>query len=634
MAEIHSILKQYWGYDSFRPLQEDIINAILEGNDSLALMPTGGGKSLCYQVPAMAKDGLCLVVSPLIALMKDQVENLRRKGITAFAVYSGMSRKEVINTFKVASESNCKFLYVSPERLESALFKEYLPGLDVNLIAVDEAHCISQWGYDFRPPYLRIAALREELPHVTMLALTASATPEVQKDICEKLEFQNHQIFRQSFERANLSYSVFKVDSKINKIIEVLRKVNGTSIVYCKSRKRTKELSELLQLQQISSDYYHAGLAQEERSKRQEAWINNKTRVIVCTNAFGMGIDKPDVRTVIHADVPDCLENYYQEAGRGGRDGKTAYAVLLYDDRDIHELEKLADLRFPSLKDIRDVYQSIANYLQIPVGSGEGEYYDFDISDFLKKFKLVGHTTLYSLKSLEQENLLTFNEQVFNPSTVVFTTDKNQLRNIENENVKLDNTIKTLLRAYEGIFDQPTSISEKMMAGLLKTDYEEVKKQLQLLHKMGIIEYQPQKDTPQLFLSINRIKAEDVRIDMAAYINRKEQFQRRMKQMLEFVDESTACRSQVIGFYFGDEKIKACGICDNCLRQKASVLSKEEFETLHLRIINLIKLEPLHTKDLLLKLDGVKKEKAWKVIEFLQAENKISVNKTGLVSLN
>ncbi|MBP6478919.1 MAG: ATP-dependent DNA helicase RecQ, partial [Chitinophagaceae bacterium] len=304
MAEIHSILKQYWGYDSFRPLQEDIINAILEGNDSLALMPTGGGKSLCYQVPAMAKDGLCLVVSPLIALMKDQVENLRRKGITAFAVYSGMSRKEVINTFKVASESNCKFLYVSPERLESTLFKEYLPGLGVNLIAVDEAHCISQWGYDFRPPYLRIAALREELPHVTMLALTASATPEVQKDICEKLEFQNHQIFRQSFERANLSYSVFKVDSKINKIIEVLRKVNGTSIVYCKSRKRTKELSELLQLQQISSDYYHAGLAQEERSKRQEAWINNKTRVIVCTNAFGMGIDKPDVRTVIHADVP------------------------------------------------------------------------------------------------------------------------------------------------------------------------------------------------------------------------------------------------------------------------------------------------------------------------------------------
>jgi ATP-dependent DNA helicase RecQ len=340
LKSIHQILKQYWGYDNFRPLQEDVITAVLEGKDVLALMPTGGGKSLCYQVPAMAIDGLCLVISPLIALMKDQVEGLRRKSITAFAIYSGMSRKEVINTFKVATESNCKFLYVSPERLETNLFKEYLPGLGINLIAVDEAHCISQWGYDFRPPYLRIAALRDELPNVPILALTASATPDVQKDIVEKLrppqtppfeglknpkeqnDFIGWKVFRQSFERANLSYSNFKVDSKINKIIEILKKVKGSSIVYCKSRKRTKEISELLRLQNISADFYHAGLLQEERSKKQEAWINNKTRVIVCTNAFGMGIDKPDVRTVIHADVPDCLENYYQEAGRAGRDGK------------------------------------------------------------------------------------------------------------------------------------------------------------------------------------------------------------------------------------------------------------------------------------------------------------------------
>ncbi|HQX72753.1 MAG TPA: ATP-dependent DNA helicase RecQ, partial [Chitinophagaceae bacterium] len=438
MADIHSILKRYWGFDSFRPLQEDIINAVLKGRDTLALMPTGGGKSLCYQVPAMAREGLCLVISPLIALMKDQVENLRRKGITAFAIYSGMSRKEVINTFKVASDSNCKFLYVSPERLETSLFKEYLPGLGINLVAVDEAHCISQWGYDFRPPYLRIAALREELPGIPVLALTASATPAVQHDICEKLEFRNDEIFRQSFERSNLSYSAFKVDSKINKIIEIVRKVPGSSIVYCKSRKRTKEISELLQLQKISADFYHAGLVQEERNKKQEAWISNKTRVIVCTNAFGMGIDKPDVRTVVHADVPDCLENYYQEAGRAGRDGKTSYAVLLYDERDLHELQEMAALRFPSLEDIRNIYQSVANYLQIPTGTGEGQYYDFDISDFLKKFNCTSHTTLYSLKALEQEDWISFNEQVFLPSSVVFTVNKDSLYEFERSNAGLD----------------------------------------------------------------------------------------------------------------------------------------------------------------------------------------------------
>jgi ATP-dependent DNA helicase RecQ len=665
MQNIHSILKQYWGFDSFRPLQEEIINSVLDDKDTLALMPTGGGKSLCYQIPAMAKDGMCLVISPLIALMKDQVENLRKKSITAFAIYSGMSRKEVINTFKVASESNCKFLYVSPERLETALFKEYLPGLAINLIAVDEAHCISQWGYDFRPPYLRIAALREELPDVPILALTASATFEVQKDICEKLRppqpppnyvpslrkareprkeglsktpltedaFKDWKVFRQSFERANLSYSVFKVDSKINKIIEVLRKVNGSAIIYCKSRKRTKEISELLHLQNISTEYYHAGLVQEERNKKQEAWINNKTRVIVCTNAFGMGIDKPDVRVVIHADVPDCLENYYQEAGRGGRDGKISYAVLLYDEREIKELEGQAALRYPALDDIRNVYQAVANYLQIPTGSGEGQYYDFDISDFLRKFKLNSHTALYSLKALEQDGWLAFNEQVFLPSSVGFNTNKDYLYAFEKEHPQLEPVIKTLLRAYEGIFDQPVSISEKMMAGLIKKDAEEIKKQLTQLHQAGIINYQQQKDTPQLFLLRNRIKAEDIVINMVAYEKRKELFQKRMKKMVSYVKEEAECRSRIIGSYFGDNNIRPCGICDNCLRQKAETLSKEEFETLQHRIINIVKYESLHTKDLLLKLNGVKKEKAWKVLEFLQAENEIELDKTGWVRL-
>jgi len=630
---IHDILNQYWGFDSFRPLQEDIINSVLSGKDTLALMPTGGGKSLCYQVPAMATDGLCLVISPLIALMKDQVENLRRKGITAFAIYSGMSRKEVINCFKVASESNCRFLYVSPERLETSLFKEYLPGLAISLIAVDEAHCISQWGYDFRPPYLRIAALREELPDVPVLALTASATPDVQNDICDKLNFKDSKIFRQSFERPNLSYSTFKVDSKINKIHEILRKVPGSAIIYCKSRKRTKEISELLSLQNISSNYYHAGLVQEERNKKQEDWIHNRTRIIVSTNAFGMGIDKPDVRVVIHADAPDCLENYYQEAGRAGRDGKTAYAVLLYDDRDLFELEEMAAIRFPSLEEIRNVYQAVANYLQIPTGSGEGRYYDFDITDFIKKFKLTSHTTLYSLKALEQEGWLSFNEQVFLPSRVMFTTNKDHLYEFETSYPQLEPCIKSLLRAYEGIFDQSTSISERVLAGMMKSEPEEVKKLLFELHRFGIIEYNPQKDTPQIMLLHNRIKAEDISINMAAYNKRKDQFRARIKQLTEFIREEAECRSRIIGSYFGDNKIRACGICDNCLRQKAVTLSKEEFETLQHRIINMIKYESLHTKDLLLKLTGIKKEKAWKVLEFLQAEKEIELDKNGFVKL-
>ncbi len=651
---IHGILKQYWGFETFRPLQQEVITSILDGKDTLALMPTGGGKSLCYQVPAMATEGMCLVISPLIALMKDQVENLRKKSITAFAIYSGMSRKDVINTFKVASESNCKFLYVSPERLETNLFKEYLPGLHISLIAVDEAHCISQWGYDFRPPYLRIAALREELPGIPVLALTASATPDVLNDICEKLtshpqplstgwrgeqtpqskdSFNGFTVFRQSFERPNLSYSTFNVDSKINKIIEIVKKVPGTSIIYCKSRKRTKEISELLQLQNISSNFYHAGLIPEERSKRQEEWINNKTRVIACTNAFGMGIDKPDVRTVIHADVPDCLENYYQEAGRAGRDGKTSYAVLLYDERDLHELEEMGLLRFPSQDDIRNIYQSVANYLQIPTGAGEEQYYDFDISDFLKKFNLTSHKALYSLKALEQEGWLAFNEQVFLPSFVMFIVNKKSLYEFEVSHPQLEPCIKTLLRAYEGIFDQKTSISEKVMAGLMKKDMEEVKQHLQQLQQAGLIEYQPQKDTPQLYLLRNRIKTEEININMVAYNKRKEQFHRKMKQMVSYIKEDAQCRSRIIGSYFGDDNIRPCGICDNCLKQKAASLTKEEFEILHHRIINIVKYESLHSKDLLLKLNGIKKEKAWKVIEFLQAENKIEMDSKGWVRL-
>jgi ATP-dependent DNA helicase RecQ len=650
---IHQVLKQYWGYDSFRPLQEEIINSVLDGKDTLALMPTGGGKSLCYQIPGLVKQGLCLVISPLIALMKDQVENLRKKNITAYAIFSGMSRKEVINVLKVAAQSNCKFLYVSPERLETSLFKEYLPALDINLIAVDEAHCISQWGYDFRPPYLRIAVLREEVPNIPVLALTASATLEVQNDICGKLappltplpprtahsfsggarRGEHWKIFRQSFERANLSYSVFKVDSRINKIIEILKNVPGCGIVYCNSRRRTKEIADLIKMHGISADHYHAGLTQEERNSKQEQWIQNKTRVIVCTNAFGMGIDKPDVRVVVHADIPDCLENYYQEAGRAGRDGKKAYAVLLYSDKDPKELEESIQVRYPSLNDILDVYQSISNYLQIPSGTGEGQYYDFDIIDFIKKFKLNSQTVFYSLKILEQDEWLSFNEQVFLPSTVRFTTNKEYLYQFEKDHSFLEPLIKALLRAYEGVFEYPASISENTIAFLLKKEKTEVKNQLIQLHRYNLIEYIPQKDSSQLLLLRTRIKAEDLSIDMQAFNKRKERFAGRVRSMIQYVHETTECRSKRIGSYFGDHELDDCGICDNCLRQRSIHLSKEEFDSINNRIVNSMKDQSIHTKELLQQLKGIKKEKAWKVLHHLHAENKIELDKAGWVRL-
>ena len=612
-------------------MQENIIQSVLNGNDTLAVLPTGGGKSICFQVPALMQGKLCLVISPLIALMKDQVENLRKKGITAFALYAGMSRREVINTLKVATESNCRFLYVSPERLETSLFQEYLPGMDISLIAVDEAHCISQWGYDFRPPYLRIAALREQLPGVPIMALTASATPEVQLDICQKLSFSKEQIFKHSFERKNLSYSVFQPDSKINRLLEIINKVKGSTIVYCKSRKRTQEICRLLEMQGITADFYHAGLSLEERNKKQEDWITNKVRVIACTNAFGMGIDKPDVRLVIHADVPDCLENYYQEAGRAGRDGKKSYAVLLCSHHDLHDLENQSDARFPSLQDIRMVYQSLANYLQIPVLTGQGMYFDFDFPDFIKKFKINSFTALYAIKALEQDGWLTFNEQVFVQSTIIFTSSREQVNDFEILHPEIDPLIKTLLRTYEGIFDFPASISEKMLAGLIKKDLAVVKNELETLHKYGIIQYQPQKDKPQIFLLQPRIKVEDLTINMLEYKKRKEKYINRLNVIIQYVNDKTQCRSVIIGKYFGDDRIKDCGICNNCLDKKQTAINRPEFESIHQKIKLLLNKGPLHHKLFLGQLNDIKKEKAWEVINFLQAENKIEILPDGKI---
>ncbi len=632
-AKVHDLLRRYWGYGSFRPLQESIIESVLNGNDTLALLPTGGGKSLCYQLPAMAKEGLCLVISPLIALMKDQVENLRKKGITALSINAGMKRFEVINTLKLASGSNCKFLYVSPERLETALFKEYLPALNVNLIAVDEAHCISQWGYDFRPQYIRIANIREELKTVPVLALTASATPEVQHDIADKLLFKKEIIFRQSFERLNLSYSVFQVESKINKLVEILTNVPGSGIVYCRSRRATKEIAEQLQSYNIPADYYHAGLHAEERIIKQDNWIKNKVRVIVSTNAFGMGIDKPDVRTVVHMDPPDCLENYYQEAGRAGRDGKKSYAVLLYQPKELEDLNRQINLRFPSIDTIRKVYQSIANYLQLPVGNGEGNYFDFDPTDCIKKFNLPAQETMNALKVLEQESYLGYNEQVFLPAKAQFICNKETLYQFEKDNEVLEPTIKMLLRSYEGIFDRPVPIFEKQVAGWLKKEEETVKSELLYLAKYHIIEYEPQKDKPQLYFATPRVKAEDLSINLDNYHRRKKLYGQRVTDFIRYIQLSQQCRSHYIGAYFGDADMQNCGICDNCLRLKKSPLTEKEFSAIRLRIEQKLSTTAIDSKELVLSMKDVKKEKLWQVIEFLQSEKKIEINDTGQVKM-
>ncbi|MGB3616575.1 MAG: RecQ family ATP-dependent DNA helicase, partial [Catalinimonas sp.] len=497
--DLHHILKQYWGYDRFRPLQEEIIRSVLGGRDTLALLPTGGGKSVCFQVPALARDGLCLVVSPLIALMKDQVEQLRRRRVPAYALYSGIHPREIDVTLDNCVWGRAKFLYVSPERLQTDLLRERLKKMRVNLLAVDEAHCVSQWGYDFRPPYLEIGAFRDEfLADVPCVALTATATPAVRDDIADKLHLRDPAAFRKSFARANLSYSCFEEEDKRRRLLQILRNVPGTSVVYVRNRRRTREVAENLRQHQITADFYHAGLSVEERGRRQDAWLHNRTRVMVATNAFGMGIDKPDVRTVVHLDLPDSLEAYYQEAGRAGRDQKKAYAVALYDGQDLHELDRRAGQAYPAPEVLRRVYQALANYCKVAVGSSELASYELDLGAFQKAYQLPPVETYHALKRLEQEGLLQFNESFHQPSRLWLQVDNKSLYEFQVAHRHLDTVIKLLLRAYGGeLFGQFVNVDERQIAHHLRTEVPTVQKLLAGLQAQGVAVYEPRSDRPR-----------------------------------------------------------------------------------------------------------------------------------------
>jgi ATP-dependent DNA helicase RecQ len=564
MQQPGEILRQYWGYDTFRPLQKEVIDDLLNGKDVLAILATGGGKSLCYQIPALCLPGCCLVISPLIALMKEQTAGLLKRGIPAAAIYSGMPFKEVIGVLQKGINDHLKLLYVSPERIETDLFKEYLPGLGIQLIAVDEAHCISEWGHDFRPSYRRIVQLREELPTIPLLALTATATPEVQADIQTQLRLSAPSVYKGSLLRPQLSLSVRLEATKEQRLVAILKKVPGTAIVYCRSRKSTESMADFLKEQDISSTAYHGGMASGLRHEHQREWSTGSVRTMVCTNAFGMGIDKADVRLVLHYDLPDTLENYYQEAGRAGRDGAKAYAIALYDAPSIAYLERLPAQRFPDEQTIRDVYRDLVHFLQISSGSGDMEWYPFSLDTFVARFRHRAATTVYALKALEQEELLMYADQLHLAASVTFTISKQALIHFQAENPALDPLIDALLRHYPGILHYPSRISERHLAKLTRLEEPVIVLQLQQLDRSGILSYQAQVNSSQIRLLQPRVRMEDLRIDYRRLLIRKEAYVHKIDRMIHYLTQTTECRSQYINRYFGEQDTPICGICDVC----------------------------------------------------------------------
>ncbi len=629
---IHDILRQYWGYSTFRPLQEDIIRSVLEKHDTLALMPTGGGKSICFQVPALAQEGICIVVSPLIALMKDQVEQLKSRDIPAVAIYSGMTKREIDLHLDNCVYGNIKFLYVSPERLKTEILIERVKRMQVGLLAIDEAHCISQWGYDFRPAYLEIAQFREIIPDIPLIALTATATNRVKQDIQDRLNFQKGKVFQKSFARPNLSYSVFYEEDKEKKLLQILQNVKGTGIVYVRSRKRTQSIARYLYGQGISASFYHAGLSNEERSQRQEDWINGKIRVIAATNAFGMGIDKPDVRVVVHMDVPDNLEAYYQEAGRAGRDEQKAYAVLLYTQKDVDDLRRRLQQSYPSVEMLRRVYQCLANYFKVAVGSSQLTSYDFDIQDFVKTFQLPLIDTFYTLKRLEEEGFIQLNEDFYHPSKLFIRINNAELYKFQVANAALDGLIKALLRMYGGeLLSGFCTISESKLATFLNTSVNDVMKKLKLMHQMEVIAYDPQKDKPQLTFITSRFDAAKLPLDKKRLEERYQVQAEKIDKIIHYSVHKHRCRTQLLQEYFGEISYDQCGICDICL-QKKSEGEDDNFKDIRSKILSTLATNSL-TPDQLEKALNEKKSNVTEVLKMMLDGGEVQYDKTGSLSL-
>jgi ATP-dependent DNA helicase RecQ len=588
LDEIREILFRFWAYPEFRPLQEEIIGSILDGNDTLALMPTGGGKSLTFQVPSLAMDGICIVVTPLIALMKDQVDQLLARKIKAASIHSGMTRNEISITLDNCIFGDYKFLYVSPERLRSDLFRIRVKDMNVNLIAVDEAHCISQWGYDFRPSYLEIKSIRELLEGVPILALTATATPEVCSDIQERLGFQKKNMLSKSFDRENLAYVVRRTENKDRELIRIIGSLDGCGIIYTRNRKKCRDISQMLQEKGITSSYYHAGLKHDERDSRQQEWIGNRFRVMVATNAFGMGIDKPDVRFVLHVDLPDTPEAYFQEAGRAGRDGQKSWSVLLFSPADTRLAEQRIEVNFPGIPKIRQVYAALGNFLQVPQGSGKGQQYDFEFGDFLHKYRLNSMVAHSSISILAMEGYITLTEAFNNPSRVIFRIGRDDLYGFQVKNAEFDGFIKLLLRSYSGLFSGYVRIDEAKLARRSGLSPRKVFDFLKSLSSRKLIHYIPRKNIPVITYLEERLDDKNLLISPERYNFRKERYEKRLREMIRYASSETLCRNQFLLGYFGQLNTRRCGRCDVCIEKKKVEPGSPEFNVIRGEIENLL----------------------------------------------